>query len=231
MELVKLLEEKARRKRRRKIDSYYPDEGPLRRELYTKHTEFFRRGKIDRERLLLAANRVGKTESVGAYETTLHLTGQYPEWWEGRRFDHPVDVWAAGDTGKTTRDIIQFKLLGPVGDIGTGVIPGDAIVGRPMAKSGIPDAFEIVRVRHVSGGISTLGLKSYDQRREAFQGTEKHVIWLDEEPPMPIYTECLLRTMRTGGFEGGMIMCTFTPLMGLSEVVLMYLPGGQVPHE
>ena len=92
-----------------------------------------------------------------------------------------------------------------------------------MSKAGIPDAFEIVRVRHISGGISTLGLKSYDQRREAFQGTEKHVIWLDEEPPLAIYTECLLRTMTTNG----LIICTFTPLLGLSDVVLLFLPGGK----
>jgi len=38
-------------------------------------------------------------------------------------------------------------------------------------------------------------LKSYDQGRESFQGTEQHVIWLDEEPPLPIYVEALTRTM------------------------------------
>jgi phage terminase large subunit-like protein len=223
------LEEKARRLKTRKLESYYPDTGPLRRELYVKHLEFFRRGTVDRERLFLAANRVGKTEGVGGYELKLHLTGKYPHWWEGRRFDHPIDAWAAGDTGKTTRDIIQFKLLGPVNEIGTGLIPAESLVGRPLSKAGIPDAFEIVRVQHDSGGISMLGLKSYDQKREAFQGTEKHVILLDEEPPMSIYTECLLRTMKTSTFDGGCILCTFTPLMGLSEVVLMYLPGGKLP--
>lgn len=204
----------------------YPDEGPLRRELYAKHLQFFRNGAKDRERLMLAANRVGKTEGVGGYETTLHLTGIYPQWWEGKRFDYPIEAWAAGDTGKTTRDIIQKKLLGPVEELGTGLIPGDLIIGRPLAKPGIPDAFEIVRVKHTSGGVSVLGLKSYDQRREAFQGTEKHVIWLDEEPPLAIYTECLLRTMTTSG----LIICTFTPLLGLSDVVLMYLPGGKLPE-
>jgi hypothetical protein len=37
LELVALLEEKARRARRRKYLSYFPDEGALRRELYAKH--------------------------------------------------------------------------------------------------------------------------------------------------------------------------------------------------
>lgn len=221
-----MLMEKERRIKTNKILSYYPEEGPLRRELYPKHMEFFRLGAQHRERAFIAANRIGKSEGVGGYELTLHLTGRYPDWWQGRRFDEPVDAWAAGDTGKTTRDIVQFKLLGPVGDFGTGLIPADCIIGNPLSKPGIPDAYELVKVKHISGGLSTLGLKSYDQRREAFQGTEKHVIWLDEEPPMDIYTECLLRTMTTDG----LIICTFTPLLGLSEVVLMYLPGGRAPE-
>jgi hypothetical protein len=30
----------------------------------------------------MAANRAGKS-TVGCYETTVHLTGRYPAWWEG----------------------------------------------------------------------------------------------------------------------------------------------------
>lgn len=174
---------------------------------------------------MLAANRVGKTEGVGGYEMTLHLTGKYPPWWQGRRFDGPVSAWAAGDTSKTVRDIIQAKLLGPVGDFGTGLIPGDSIVGKPTSKAGIGDAVEIIKVKHVAGGSSQLTLKSYMEGREAFQGTEQDIIWLDEEPPINIYTECLMRTMTTNG----MMMLTFTPLQGMSEVVLSFLQDGKVP--
>src|ERR1035438_1427137 len=78
-ELKSLKDEQARRTARRKLLTYYPDAGPLRRELYHKHMEFFAAGPSYRERLMLAANRVGKTESVGGYELTLHLTGQYPD--------------------------------------------------------------------------------------------------------------------------------------------------------
>jgi phage terminase large subunit-like protein len=46
------------------------------------------------------------------------------------------------------------------------------------------------------------------------------VIWLDEEPPSDVYDECLLRLMTTEG----MMIGTFTPLSGLSEVVLRFLP-------
>ena len=68
-----------------------------------------------------------------------------------------------------------------------------------------------------------LQFKSYSEGRESYQGTAQHVIELDEECPMDIYSECLLRTTETGGFEGGMIMLTFTPLNGLTPVVEMFL--------
>lgn len=223
IELLELLEEKQRRASRRKIYNYYPDKGPLRRELYPKHLSFFEAGQQYRQRLMLAANRVGKTEGVGLYELVWHLTGDYPAWWNGRRFDRPIKAWAAGDTGKTVREILQAKLLGPVGQWGTGLVPGDTIE-RISRGAGVADSVDSIYVRHQAGGLSQLTLKSYDQRRESFQGTEQDVILLDEEPPMDIYTECLLRTMT----NNGMLMLTFTPLMGMSEVVLAFLPGGQI---
>ena len=76
-----------RRTSENRIDGYYPDEGPLRRELYPKHLEFFRAGIEHRERCFLAANRVGKTEGVGGYELTCHLTGEYPT---GGRVGHSI---------------------------------------------------------------------------------------------------------------------------------------------
>lgn len=219
--LAAAIAEKNRRMRENKISTYYPDTGPLRRELYPKHTQFFEAGSVYRERMMMAANRIGKTEGVGGYELVLHLTGQYPPWWTGRRFNRPIKAWAAGDTGKTVRDILQEKTLGPVGSFGTGLIP-KACVNKVLNKAGIADAVEIVSVKHISGGNSRLTFKSYDQRREAFQGTEQDVILLDEEPPMDVYTECLMRTMT----NNGMVMLTFTPLMGMSEVVLSILPKG-----
>lgn len=208
---------------RRRFESYYPDTGTLRRELYVKHLEFFAAGAKYRERLFLAANRVGKSEGVGAYETALHLTGQYPEWWQGRRFKRPVKALASGDTNTTVRDIVQAKLFGPAGHMGTGMIPADCIVGEPASKMGLKDAFESARIKHVSGGVSNLVLRSYEQGRKAFQGTELDLAWEDEEPPLEIHTENVVRTMTTNG----LVMNTFTPLSGLTEVVLQFLPGGK----
>ena len=173
------------------------------------------------ERCMMAANRVGKTWGVGGYETALHVTGLYPEWWDGRRFDHPIDAWVAGDTLTTTRDIVQMALMGPAGNFGTGLIPGDAIIGNPTMKSGVSGGIDFTRIKHSSGGTSMIGFKSYDQGRKTFQGTAKHLAWLDEEPDEDVYDECMMRLATTNG----MMLTTFTPLEGLSKVALKFLPG------
>lgn len=175
-------------------------------------------GSPHRERAFLAANRIGKTEGVGAYECANHLTGIYPKWWDGRRFTRPIKAWAAGDSSKTVRDILQSKLLGPDGAFGTGMLPGDRIT-KTTTKGGVPGAIESIFVKHVSGGLSVIQLKSYDQGRDAFQGTEQDLIWLDEECSREIYVECLLRTMTTDG----LIIFTFTPLMGLTDIIRDFL--------
>ena len=77
---------------------------------YRKQETFHELGRTCRERLLRAGNQQGKT-FAGAMELALHLTGRYPEWWLGRRFDAPIDAWAACDTGETTRDNPQRALL------------------------------------------------------------------------------------------------------------------------
>jgi phage terminase large subunit-like protein len=101
------------------------------------------------------------------------------------------------------------------------MIPGDLIL-RTTVKHGLADAFETVFVRHVpTGGVSTLQLKSYDQGRVAFQGTAQDFIHLDEEPPLDIYTECLLRLMT----RNGLLVLTATPLSGLTKLMLQYLPN------
>src|SRR4029079_9630517 len=133
---LSLLTEAQRRRDTNRIADSYPDEGPLRRELYPKHIAFFKAGATHMERAAIAANRVGKTWGIGGYETALHLTGDYPPWWEGRRFDSPVDVWAAGDTG-IIRIGIQ-KLFS--GAKGAGVV-----TERPHHRfCGLPHGFIIV---------------------------------------------------------------------------------------
>ena len=211
-----LLKELKRKRSRNKIDGFYPD--AENRAKYPIHMEFFRQGRTVRERLLFGANRIGKSEGVLCYEIALHMTGLYPDWWDGRRFNRPVKVWIGGDTSTTVRDIIQQKLIGDLGSTGTGMIRGDLIVDTTN-KRGVPDAVEIVKVKHVSGGVSVAALKSYDQGREAWQGTEQDIIGLDEEPPGDVYSEAVIRTMTTGG----MVLSTYTPMKGLTAVTREFL--------
>ena len=209
------LAEQARRKEYGgHLQQWFLDEGPYRYVKYPKHLEFFNAGSMHRERLFMAANRVGKT-ITGGFEGVCHATGIYPHWWTGKTFDHPTEGWVAGDTGQTTRDILQDTLLGfPTGPIGTGMIPGDLIT-QVRRRAGIADAIDTVKIRHVSGGESIIGFKSYDQGRRSFQGTGKHWIWFDEECPQDVYGEALIRTMTTNG----MMFVTFTPLQGQTKFI------------
>lgn len=168
----------------------------------------------------MAGNQLGKTY-CGAAETAMHLTGLYPDWWEGRRFEDPVRWWAGSKTGEVTRDGVQRLLIGePKSEDlwGTGMVPADCLVSWSR-RQGVPDALDSVVIRHSSGGMSTLGFKSYDQGRQKWQGETLNGVWFDEEPPSDIYFEGLTRTNAVDGIA----YMTFTPLLGMSDVVDMFL--------
>ncbi|HAV5548393.1 TPA: hypothetical protein JI101_16410 [Acinetobacter baumannii] len=223
LKLRKLLKEYEKRKNC-KLFKLFPDEGPLKRALYTKHMAFFKAGSEFRSRLFMAGNRVGKTVT-GCTEDVYHLTGLYPHWWEGKRFDHEIRAWVAGKSNETTRDIIQLELLGNViyekgkkTFDGTGLIPKH-LIGKISWRQGVQDLADTVLIKHKSGKWSKLGLKSYQQGRGSFEGTAQHLIHLDEEPPQDVYTECLTRTATTEGI----VIITFTPLEGITAMILDFM--------
>ncbi len=113
---------------------------------------------------------------------------------------------------------MQRVLVGRSGESGTGAIPKDAL-GELVSSRGIPDLLDTIRVKHVSGGVSTIGLKTYASGREKFQGETLHWVWLDEEPPADIYSEALTRT----NVGANPVWMTFTPLQGVSTVVKRFL--------
>lgn len=220
-ELLKALEVLATHQKYNKFETMFRDDGEFSRDKYKKHMEYIEAGASYRERLFMAGNRVGKSE-LGAYELTCHATGKYPKWWNGKKFNRPVAAWIGGDTATTVRDILQRKLLGDIGDFGSGMLRKEDIV-ETKTRRNVPDAIETIRVRHASGGVSTIVLKTYEQGRETWQGTEQDIIWLDEEPPQDVYSEALIRTMTTNGI----VLLTFTPLRGLSDVVLSFMETDQ----
>ena len=169
----------------------------------------------------MAANQVGKTIAGGA-EVAMHLTGEYPEWWPGIRYAEPVNWWASSVTGEATRDNPQAKLVGPPAreeEWGTGFIPKRCILDVVRGR-GTANLLDTVTVRHASGGVSSLGFKTYEQGREKWQGPTLHGVWYDEEPPMEIYMEGLTRT---NAVRDSRVILTFTPLLGMSDVVSMFL--------
>ena len=210
-ELYELLRIRDVRARRNRLEAYAP---------YAKQAEFHANGSAYRERLFMAGNQLGKTWA-GAYEMAMHLTGRYPTWWKGRRFPYAVRAMCGSESAELTRKGIQRLLIGPPElreEWGTGTVPHDALRDTSM-KQGVPDAISSAVVRHVSGEDSVIQFNSYDQGRTKWQADTVDLVWFDEEPPLPIYSEGLTRTNATGG----LVWVTFTPLLGMSEVVKRYL--------
>ncbi|MEX2741097.1 terminase family protein [Rhizobium mongolense] len=217
-ELMLLLGEKDRRKRTNKLRFYRP---------YSKQREFHLAGATMSERLFMAGNQLGKTIAGGA-EWAMHLTGRYPDWWNGAEFIRAPLLWAGSVTGESTRDNPQRILVGPPAieeQWGTGFIPADCIVDRTRAM-GVPDLLDNVVVRWGGGGDvqanqSIVAFKAYEKGREKWQGPTVDGVWFDEEPPEDIYSEGLTRT--NNGQRGQFAQTTFTPLLGMSTVVARFI--------
>ena len=113
MELAEALGILQREEKQNKIKKYEP---------YRWQTDFHAAGKDNPERLLRAANRVGKTFSA-SNEAVYHATGEYPDWWVGKRFDKADTGWAASVTNELSRDVQQKELLGGLRQIRNRVDP------------------------------------------------------------------------------------------------------------
>ncbi|MBS0257247.1 MAG: terminase large subunit [Proteobacteria bacterium] len=217
-EQAALLAELQRRQRTNRLKFYKP---------YSKQHQFHASGASKRERLFMAGNQLGKT-LAGAAEAALHLTGRYDlykgpngEAWPGHRFSKPITMLAGSESYELTRDGVQRLLVGPPmneEDWGTGYIPQDAIVDKTR-RSGVSGALDSITVKHVSGGVSTLFFKAYEQGRGKWQANTVDYVWPDEEPPEDVYFEAITRTNATMG----LIAVTFTPLKGMSSVVARFL--------
>ncbi len=206
--MLRAKKELLNRRRHNRLPYYQP---------HPKQAEFHALGASKRERMLKAGNQQGKTLSAGA-EVAMHLTGRYPDWWEGKRYTRPIRMWAAGVTNESTRDNPQRILLGEQEHVGTGWIPLECIESFTASRS-CANAIDTVFVRHESGGRSILTFKSYEKGREKWQGPSLDIVWFDEEPPLDIYTEGLSRT----NARQGITLITYTPLLGMSAVTVRFL--------
>jgi phage terminase large subunit-like protein len=154
-----------------------------------------------------------------------HLTGLYPDWWKGRKFTKPINAWAAGVSNPKTVAVVQSELLGKADNplaFGMGAIPQDCIV-ETTRWPGIPHGKQSATIKHYTNGkmdgYSTLGFLSYEMGFEKFMGSPLDVIWLDEQPPYDIFSQCMTRTADTQG----MVYMTFTPETGMTPVIYGFL--------
>lgn len=186
-------------------------------EPYEKQRLFHALGAQAAERFFSGGNGTGKTY-CGALEPCMHLTGVYPSWWEGRRFRRPVAFWALGESSELVRGTLQKYYLGDdYGGLG-GIHP--SLIIKKTYKPGVPDAVDMVYVKHACGGVSTLQFKTYEQGRRKIQSAALDGVHCDEEPPEPIYNELRMRLMRR---ENSMLIITATPLQGMTKLLLTFL--------
>ena len=191
---------------------------------YEYQKRFFDLGKTQRIRSLIAANRCGKSFSA-AMEISYHLTGEYPDWWDGRRFEGPITAAVAGVSSQQVRRVLQKELIGTENrdfedQIGTGAIPREYIDTEKSAKSR-DGAFSELAIKHKDGGHSTVILFSYSQGMMPMQGFTVDLVWLDEQDKTQfdvIFSELVKRTATSRG----LVLATFTPLQGVTHIVRQF---------
>lgn len=217
LELLALLEEKARRDAKRRHLLQFET-------LYEWQRKFVRATADHTSCMLMAANRVGKTRT-GLTVDAMHLLGDYPDDWEGHKFDHAPMCWLLGFSMEKTRDLLQTPLFGTLegGKWTGGLIPADRIIAH-LSATGTSGAMRQITVRHKSGSQATVQFWSYSQGQHAIMGDSVDWYHIDEEPrDKAIYPQVLTRTATGDGGLGGRGILTFTPENGRTELVVQFM--------
>lgn len=217
-ELLELLKEKQRRIKETQYITRW-------NEFYDWQKDFVKATSQYHECCLCAANQIGKTY-LGTYIDACHLLGEYPGEWEGYKFDRPTMCWGLGYSMEKTRDLLQSALFGRYdksSGFEGGIVPKDRIISWETA-TGTPNAMRSVRVRHKSGGESTIQFWSYSQGQHAIMGDVVDWVHIDEEPvDSAIRPQVLTRTINGDKGKGGRVIYTFTPENGRTELVVQFM--------
>lgn len=223
-ELARLLEEKLKREKYDKINYLFPKTGKLSREAYKKQLSFISATKTHMIVIVIAGNRSGKTYNANAGLSCM-ATGDYPDWYDGRKFDYPPKILICGTTNKNVAKVSQQLLLGPLDDLGSGLAPKKHIVMESKRmKPNTGNAIDTISIKHHTNGISdgntVIDFMTYEQDVTALMGTVYDVILLDEEPPLKFYAQCLKRIMTLSEHgKTGLMMLTFTAESGYTPLV------------
>ncbi len=217
LELLALLEERDRRHKLKAATNAYDMMYDWQLEFIASTSEYY-------ESCLCAANQIGKS-FTGTTIDAVHLLGDYPEGWEGHKFDHAPLCWGLGYSMEKTRDLLQTALFGKYseGKFLGGLIPAERIISHESA-TGTPNAMRTVRVKHSSGDISTMQFWSYSQGQHAIMGDVVDFFHIDEEPrDQTIRPQLLTRTINGDKGRGGRGIYTFTPENGRTELVVKFM--------
>jgi phage terminase large subunit-like protein len=172
---------------------------------------------------LCAANQIGKTYT-GTDLDAIHLLGDYPDDYEGHRFDFPPLCWLLGYSMEKTRDLLQTALFGKMvnGKFEGGLVPADKILSHE-SSGGTANAMRTVRVKHKLG-VSIVQFWSYAQGQHAIMGDVVDWFHVDEEPrDQKIRPQLLTRTINGDKGRGGRGIYTFTPENGRTDLVIKFM--------
>jgi len=217
IELIHLLEEKERRNKERLVHAVYES-------MYGWQRGVVEATKDHHEVCLIAANQIGKTYT-GTNIDAYHLLGDYPDDWEGHKFDFAPLCWGLGYSMEKTRDLLQTALFGEYdksNGFAGGLIPKSRIISWESA-TGTPNAMRTVRVKH-KYGTSQIQFWSYSQGQHAIMGDVVDWFHVDEEPKdSKIRPQLLTRTINGDKGKGGRGIYTFTPENGRTDLVIMFM--------
>lgn len=194
---------------------------------YPWQRRFFDAGAWAIHRLVMAANGVGKSQTVCA-EFAMHVTGRYPSWWKGKRFDYGGwEAWIGSIDNDMQKRGPQRALCGrSLEELGTGLIPADAILKDPeLRQAGVKSVIDTLIVKHVSGKPVTIKWLTFEQGWRKWQSGDPKIILWDEEPDesnvdqKDILSECLTRLVRNNGIW----MVGYTPLLGETQLTKHFM--------
>lgn len=187
--------------------------------------KFMAAGKQFKTRYLRAGNRVGKTYGA-ATEFSYHLTGLYPDWWEGLTVPSSGHTyWCVGVSLDSVAKVLQKELFGTPdcridSELGTGSLPLHTIEKKLGWKQDGGRLLE-VRIRHKDGGLNTLMFYG-SENESTMMGQRVAGCMMDEEAPynsLKIFSQIQTRLLNAlGEGENGFMLFTATPEQGQTKL-------------
>lgn len=161
--------------------------------------EFFEKLEVLREVAYFAGNKSGKTYCGAKYVVQAALGKDAAKYGLEVLYETPVHVWVGSVDFKTQRESSQQCI--------ETLLPKAEIKKVYTLTNGIVDRIDLVNG-------NTIGFKTYDQGRKAWQGPVKTIVWLDEEAPADVMAEARARLTA----PNAKLILTMTPLLGITNV-------------